>query len=581
MDYSKVNNALNGWVGSGARRDRAKTELADAMQIMQAQQQVQENNYAKEKELNDWQEYIHGMASQIAVRNEDKDRIQALYDQEKETFIAELAKHNNDPVKFMNSGGRRVMTNFFNNITQSDEAKRIKSNTEQVQGFYEQLEGNKGEFAHLISNQERREFNAFMEGSIDTFKHRSLHDWEQPDDKAVGNTLADKFLQHNNNFRIFQDNYMIEYGLSPEEAMELTEDDLRPYVAQYVGGGNPMRALQRTSQEGSSVNKSVAGRIQRQHKLLGMKKIDTSVISGKSPEYVQTLRDYDMGNFTMGVTPENTDIMGHRGFVGNELTMAKAVLGKDNVDDIDKFIPDVQAISGSWYEEDGAMVAPGETMGDLRPGVIFMGYKVKQADGSYQLVKKEDLDGDAKEVEHALIQEYESDDVLWFNSYYYNEIDPEQTKVMTTYSKLLGEDGAIGKFTAEKLSDAPAQVQTKPINAQSSVSDLQQQIPNYVAPVENIMNKIGLGTKKNDTTKSILLSLAAVEGDMSLGINSLMERFSPNNAPELNQALLTGTSNDFYRLYFKYLIDMGADPVEAEKYITQVDELREKIQKAL
>ena len=129
MDYSKVNNALNGWVGSGARRDRAKTELADAMQMMQAQQQVQENNYAKEKELNDWQEYIHGMASQIAVRNEDKDRIQALYDQEKETFISELAKHNNDPVKFMNSGGRRTMTNFFNNISQSDEAKRIKSNT--------------------------------------------------------------------------------------------------------------------------------------------------------------------------------------------------------------------------------------------------------------------------------------------------------------------------------------------------------------------------------------------------------------------------------------------------------------------
>ena len=152
---------------------------------------------------------------------------------------------------------------------------------------------------------------------------------------------------------------------------------------------------------------------------------------------------------------------------------------------------------------------------------------------------------------------------------------------MTTYSKLLGEDASIGKFTAEKLSDVPVQVQAKPINAQSSEADLQQQIPSYVAPVENIMNKIGLGTKKNDTTKSILLSLAAVEGDMSSGVNSLMERFSPNNAPELNQALLTGTSNDFYRLYFKYLTDMGADPVEAEKYITQVDELREKIQKAL
>ena len=41
MDYSKVNSALNGWVGSGARRDRAQAELGQALQLKQAQQQMQ------------------------------------------------------------------------------------------------------------------------------------------------------------------------------------------------------------------------------------------------------------------------------------------------------------------------------------------------------------------------------------------------------------------------------------------------------------------------------------------------------------------------------------------------------------
>ena len=78
MDYSKVNNALSGWVGSGQRRDRAKAELGEAMQLMQAQQQLQANQDAKEQELNEWQQYIHGMASQIAIRNEDRDKIPAV-----------------------------------------------------------------------------------------------------------------------------------------------------------------------------------------------------------------------------------------------------------------------------------------------------------------------------------------------------------------------------------------------------------------------------------------------------------------------------------------------------------------------
>lgn len=580
MDYSKVNNALSGWVGSGQRRDRAKAELGEAMQLMQAQQQLQANQDAKEQELNEWQQYIHGMASQIAIRNEDKDRIQAMYDQEKDVFLSELEKYGNDPVKFMNSGGRKTMQNFFNNIALSDDAKRISANTKEVQGFYEQLEGDNGKNAYLIPNQVRREFNAYMNGDIDSFKHRSLASWDDPTDDSRGNTLAEKYMNTGTNYLKFKNNYAIEYGLGEEEYLNISDDQLERYVAEYVGGGNPMQALQ-PLQQGTEVNKSVAGRMQRQHKRLGMKQIDTSVISGKSQEYVTALRDYDMGNFNIGVTPNNTDIMGHQGFVGNELAMSQAVLGKNTIVDLEKYAEDVKAINGVWYDEDGSMVTPGDEMGDIRPGAIFMGYKIKQADGSYKLVKKEDLDGEPTNAEHALIQEYESDDVLWFNSYYYNEIDPNDTKTMSAYSDILGQDTALQRYTTDKLSDAPEPVVKKPITVDSSVSDIQSQIGVYTDPVERVMDVIGLGTKKNDTTKSILLSLAAVEGDMDEGINSLTQRFNPNSFPELNQALLSGSTKDFFDAYYDLLTANGVDAQAAEDYIMQVDKLRDKIQRAL
>ena len=95
------------------------------------------------------------------------------------------------------------------------------------------------------------------------------------------------------------------------------------------------------------------------------------------------------------------------------------------------------------------------------------------------------------------------------------------------------------------------------------------------------MDVIGLGTKKNDTTKSILLSLAAVEGDMDEGINSLTQRFNPNSFPELNQALLSGSTKDFFDAYYDLLTANGVEAQAAEDYLMQVDKLRDKIQRAL
>ena len=254
MDYSKVNSALNGWVGSGARRDRAQAELGQALQLKQAQQQMQAEHNQSQQQLDDWAQHIQGMASQVAIRNEDKERVQAMYDQEKDTFLAELEKSGNDPVKFMNSGGRKTLQNFYNNIAFSEDAKRIQGNTKQVQAFYEQLEGDNGKNAHLIPNQVRREFDAYMNGSLDTFKHRQLIQWDTPGDKTQGNTLADRYLNEGDNFMKFRQNYMNEFDLSPGEAENIPRETIERYAAQYVGGGNPMQAMQPIVQQ-SNVNK--------------------------------------------------------------------------------------------------------------------------------------------------------------------------------------------------------------------------------------------------------------------------------------------------------------------------------------
>lgn len=219
-------------------------------------------------------------------------------------------------------------------------------------------------------------------------------------------------------------------------------------------------------------------------------------------------------------------------------------------------------------------------MGDLRPGAVFMGYKVKQPDGTFKLVKSEDMEGEPKNAEHTLIQEYESDDVLWFNSYYYNEINPNDAKVMTTYSKLKGEDGALAKYTAEATFEQQRPEPIKNIGINSSVQELQLQLPNYNDKINRAMDVMGLGAKKNDNAKSILLSLAAVEGDINQGINGLVNRFNPNDFPELNEALMVGDNKKFYDLYYNMLTTNGVDSKAASSYLQQVDELREKMQKA-
>lgn len=587
MDYSKVNNALSGWQGPSSRRDRSKAELGHAMELMQAQESMRANAEQKEDQMDEWMKNIHEKAGQIAIRNEDKEVVQAMYDQEKDTFLQALEKSGNDPVKFMNSGGRRVMKDFYNNIAFSDEAKRIGANTKQVQSFYEQLEGSGGANAHLISNQSRRGFDAFMNGHTDEFHNVTLQQWEEPGKDAKGDNLAQKYMNTKDNYLKFKGNYISEYDLDQGDFENITDQQLESYVAGYVGGGRE-NALQAIPQgEGvDPTNKSLGRRVTRQFNHINRKPISTSAIASGSQEYSYSLKDFDSGRFTEGVGPESTDIVGNRGFVGDELQMSQASLGKEKVIDLESFIPDVQALDSNWYDEDGGLVTPGDTMGDLRPGAIFLGYKLKQPDGSYKLVKQEDLEGSPKDAEHTLIQEYESDDALWFSSNYYNELDANQSKTMTTYSDLKGLDGALGRYTAK--GEVPNEQEPSAvayINPSSSVEDIKSQLPNHEASMGKSMKLLGLhsnrGTGGYITSKSILLSLSAIDGDIANGIGGLVDRFNAEQFPALNAALVEGNSKKFFDSYFEFLTTQGdVDPKQAIQYITSVDQLRDKIQKA-
>ena len=585
MDYSKVNNALSGWQGSSSRRDREQAELGQAMQLMQMNQAVQEDRQAKEQQLDQWMQVIQQQANQIAVRNEDKDIVQGLYDQEKTTFLAELEKAGNDPVKFMNSGGRKIMQNFYNNIVNSDEVGRIRSNTAEVQKYFETLEGNDGKNAHLLSHQTRRDFNAFMDGHIDSFESVQLAGWSEPSKEDVEGapSKVKAYLATDNNYQIFKNNYAIEYGLPSDAVVDgsISEQQLEAYVAQYVGGGNPQAALSTTNTgQGGVVNKSYGARLNKQFRKFKRKTISTDVIGGNSAEYSLALKDFDSGRFVEGQGPIETDVIGHRGFEGDELIFAQMQFGENAVPDLDSdtYIDNVIS-DGTMYDEDGELLPSGFEIGSIQPQGVYLGYKVKTKDG-YRLVKHDDLEETPQDAEHVLIQEYQDDDWFTGKERYYIEVDTENQTKMAMLSKQKGIDTSLGRYTAEVGPEGVVEQQSVPvINFNSTIEEIQPQIHNYDVPLSRTMAQIGI-KDQNVVAKSLLMALASSGGDIQAGIGGLVQMFNPETAPQLNKALVEGDSQTFFDLYLQRLVDGGYDQQQAMQQLMAVDQLRDRIQKA-
>ena len=585
MDYSKVNNALSGWQGSSARRDRERAELGQAMQLQQMNMQQQQMAEQKEQQLDDWMQVIQSKASQVAIRNEDRETVQGLYDQEREVFLAELEKAGNDPVKFMNSGGRRVMQNFYNNLSNSEEIQRIKSNTQQVQSYYEALEGGEGKNAHLISNQSRRDFNAFMEGDIDSFNHKQLAQWSQPKegDYAGAGNKAQAFLNTDDNYRIFKSNYLIEYDLPSSMYESISDSQLENYAAGYVGGGKA-KALQPTIGSIGEVNKSYGARVSKQLSKINRKTISTDLLKSGSQEYEFSVKDFDSGTFVYTESPENTDVVGSRGFQGSELTFAQIKFGENTITDLegDTYISDVKA-DGTMYDENGTLLPVGTQIGSIQPMGVYLGYKIKTADG-FKLVTADDVDGAPQDAEHVIMQEYQDDDYITSKERYYVEIDTSNPTKMAMLSKQKGIDGALNRFNSEsglgQQSNAQAQKNLAPLSLTSNQEDVTANVEIYDAPITTTMQQLGVDPARNIVSRSLLLALASGSDDVNSGISQLVRLFNADDSPELNAALVSGNSKQFFDLYLEGLVAQGVDQKVAIDHLIKVDELRSKIQKA-
>ena len=554
MDYSKVNSALSGWAGPSSRRDREQAELGQTMQIVQMNNQAQADAEAKEQKLAEWMQHIQSQASQIAVRNEDKEVVQGLYDQEKDTFLKALEESGNDPVKFMNSGGRKVMQTFYNNIANSDETKRIKGNTTEIQSYYESLEGAEGKNAHLISNQTRRDFNSFMNGDIDSFSNKQLQQWAQPQKADVegSSNKAEAFLNTDDNYRVFKSNYLIEYDLPASEFENITEEQLINYTAGYVGGtkANALSGGSGGGIDGPIQGKSYGSRITKQFRRAKRKVVSTEILKGGSDEYAKSISDFDSGRFSTNSSPENTDIVGSRGFEGDELMFAQMQFGDNAISDLEggTYIDNVSADGQGMYDDEGALLPANFDMGSIQPAGVYLGYKVK-TEGGYRLVKAEDLDGDSQDVEQVLMQEYQDNDWFTGKERYYIEVDTENPTKMATLSKEKGIDSALGRYTAETgMGETQAVAATQPISFGAQAESIKPQLQNHDAQLSYSMKQMGLAPS-NVVSRSLLLALASGSGDnVESSIGELNRLFNPDASPEIHEALTRGDSKSFFDL---------------------------------
>jgi len=563
MDYSKANNVLSGWVGSGDRRAKAQAQLGEVMQLHQAQQQLNAEKQQSEEQMENYLDSIKSRASELAVRNEDREVIQGLYDDQKSIFLSELEKHGNDPSRFMNSGGRRVLKDFASSVLQSDEAGRISGNTKAIQEYFDTSEREGGKFAKLIPHSTRREFQNFMDGDADVFRMKQIVELKTPDNDEYefSSNKAEAYYFAGDNAMLAEQNYIIEYDL-PVDA-KVSKEVLIDYIGQYTGTVNPHSAAPSSDGSGSMVgkqSKSWSARMGNQMSHMNSDGgVSTAVIGSGSESYARSLSDFDSFsvNSNSGSAPANTDVFGHRVDEGSEFMYAKAIFG-DEIEEGDNI--EGRQWNGNWFNEDGTSFDHGAgDAPDLTIGGVWLGYKVKE-NGKTRLVRAEDLEGEPKNAEVVLMQEFE-DDGIFTSDYYYREIATKRSAAEgIKLGQLKNVDGNLGRHTKEAQGNIPGAQNTPANNELSSFLNISS------APLSQEMNKMELpaGSLK---ARSILLSLSRIQ---NAEVGTLSEFINTRNTPILQQALMSGNTNMFFDRYTEIMIEQGKTKEEASKEATLI-----------
>ena len=586
IDYSKVNNALSGFVGSGERSRREQSELAGLMQLAQTQQQLQAQRDKDELEMETHLDNIKAKANQVAMRNEDVDFVQSLYDEQKNIFLSELEKHGNDPVRFMNSGGRRVLRDFSKNVLHGDEATRIRSNTAQIQSYYDAEERDGGKNAKYISKTSRQQLVDFMEGRRDTFEFKQLAAYKEnltEADYQGYNSKSEALLNKENNRFSVISNYKNEYNMPTN--YEPSEDELVMYLDGYYGQQPKGRTQEYTSTTTQQVPSSLAGDMRNQYDAVTGFTVNTSKIGKEDAEYARSLSDFQLANINFNVSPENTDVMGHRAFQGRESEFAKAFVDPTLTDDNSTVSGyTVNNSDGQWYTEDGGTVLSGESMPDLEFGGVFLAYRIKERDdnGSLtsRLVKAEDLEEKPRDAEHVLIQEFE-DDGLFSSDYYYKELKMRgQSGKLAQLSKSIGLDSAYKNVEKTSPQERVEYDSSFKITANTTAEKLTPHLASISQPTNMAMSKMGL-EPDNIKIRSTILAIAMADGEDTLNnINLMNQRFNREQTPEIYEALASGDTNNFFNTLMKDFINKGYDEKEVRNYLSEVDKFRTKILQA-
>jgi len=586
IDYSKVNNALSGFVGSGERSRREQSELAGLMQLAQTQQQLQAQRDKDELEMETHLNNIKAKANQVAMRNEDVDFVQSLYDEQKNIFLSELEKHGNDPVRFMNSGGRRVLRDFSKNVLHGDEATRIRSNTAQIQSYYDAEERDGGKNAKYISKTSRQQLVDFMEGRRDTFEFKQLAAYKEnltEADYQGYNSKSEALLNKENNRFSVISNYKNEYNMPTN--YEPSEDELVMYLDGYYGQQPKGRTQEYTSTTTQQVPSSLAGDMRNQYDAVTGFTVNTSKIGKEDAEYARSLSDFQLANINFNVSPENTDVMGHRAFQGRESEFAKAFVDPTLTDDNSTVSGyTVNNSDGQWYTEDGGTVLSGESMPDLEFGGVFLAYRIKERDdnGSLtsRLVKAEDLEEKPRDAEHVLIQEFE-DDGLFSSDYYYKELKMRgQSGKLAQLSKSIGLDSAYKNVEKTSPQERVEYDSSFKITANTTAEKLTPHLASISQPTNMAMSKMGL-EPDNIKIRSTILAIAMADGEDTLNnINLMNQRFNREQTPEIYEALASGDTNNFFNTLMKDFINKGYDEKEVRNYLSEVDKFRTKILQA-
>ncbi len=591
MDYSKVNTALSGWVGSGERNRRQQSELAQVMQLAQTQQLIQAQNEKAEVEMETYLNDIKAKASQVAMRNEDVDFVQSLYDENRDIFLAELEKHGNDPVRFMNSGGRRVLRDFSKNVLHGEEAQRIKMNTSEIQKYYDAELRDNGKYRNTISHSSRQDLVDFLSGDRDVFRFKSIVPLNlklAEEDYAGANSKAEAILGKEGNYMSAVANYNIEYDL-PDDYRP-SQEELIGYVNNYypqTGSGKDAAFVSGGSEQGG-VSVSVAGDMRNQYNSIKSKQVSTANIGKDDAQYQTFLSDFNLANINYNISPENTDVVGHRAFQGKELDFAKVFV--DGSLDEEKGITEISNYQvnnsdGQWYDEDGMMMLSGNEMPDMNVGGIFLAYRIpdgrdEQGRLKTRLVKAEDLEEEPQNAEHVLVQEFE-DWGLFNNDHFYKELKMQgQSGKMSQMNGILGKDAEYKRVQQTSPEDAPEYDSKFALTPSTSAEDLSTHVQSLNFPLNVSMGKLNI-EKHNMKARSILLALSmAGNQDHKYAVESIYRDYNRDTNPELYKALRSGDTNVFFDTLLKDYMKKGASEKEARRYLTEVDKLRLKILQA-